>query len=388
MDQDLADLVPIFVEEARDRLDRLATLVPRVDEGGDAVTEAKRELHTLKGAGRMLRVAAFAELCHAAEEYLLSGGAGKAGPLTHAVDRMIEMVAAVAGGRVPEPDGELLALLAVVGEDEEKVDGADSVDEVDAEEEAAAGPEPEEGRRSEEAVVVGGAGAQPAAEAAEPAAVAAPAVGSGDVRVEAAAVDRVADQATQMRIMALASKRVTERVYELARLAEDGIHEDKPIQVLAVLATMLRRVAVDLEGGQQRMTRAAESQLDQVLTLQVQPVRPFLLSLARHARELARSLGWDYRPIAGGDFGQPFGAFHFQPACVGHDTVKDGELCYRASQLSPLCSEELLYPGVANLRKRDPQISLSHPMRGCQGPAGPEQSGAKIRHRINREAAS
>lgn len=287
MDQDLADLVPIFVEEARDRLDRLATLVPRVDEGGDAVTEAKRELHTLKGAGRMLRVAAFAELCHAAEEYLLSGGAGKAGPLTHAVDRMTEMVAAVAGGRVPEPDGELLALLAVGGEEEEKVDGVDSVD---PEEEAAAGPGAEkEGRHSEEAVVgVGAVVPQPAAEAPEPAA-AAPA--GGDVRVEAAAVDRVADQATQMRIMALASKRVTERVYELARLAEDGIHEDKPIQVLAVLATMLRRVAVDLEGGQQRMTRAAESQLDQVLTLQVQPVRPFLLSLARHARELARSLG-------------------------------------------------------------------------------------------------
>jgi chemotaxis protein histidine kinase CheA len=60
--------------------------------------------------------------------------------------------------------------------------------------------------------------------------------------------------------------------------------------VLAVLSTMLRRVAVELEGGQRRLIRSAEDQLDQMLSLQLQPLRGPLLSLARYARELARSL--------------------------------------------------------------------------------------------------
>ena len=70
MDPEFVDLIPLFAEEARDRLERLATSVPHLDADPAAVVEAKRELHTLKGAGRMLRLGAFAELCHAAEEVL------------------------------------------------------------------------------------------------------------------------------------------------------------------------------------------------------------------------------------------------------------------------------------------------------------------------------
>ena len=58
MDAEFADLIPLFVEEARDRLERLATCVPRLEVDPQCVVEAKRELHTLKGAGRMMRIGA------------------------------------------------------------------------------------------------------------------------------------------------------------------------------------------------------------------------------------------------------------------------------------------------------------------------------------------
>jgi chemotaxis protein histidine kinase CheA len=54
---------------------------------------------------------------------------------------------------------------------------------------------------------------------------------------------------------------------------------------------MLRRVAVELEGGQGRLIRASEEQLDRMLALQLQPLRGSLHLLARYARELGRSLG-------------------------------------------------------------------------------------------------
>ena len=76
MDAEFADLIPLFVEEARDRLERLATCVPRLEGDPQSVVEAKRELHTLKGAGRMMRIGALAELCHAAEEVLQAARPG------------------------------------------------------------------------------------------------------------------------------------------------------------------------------------------------------------------------------------------------------------------------------------------------------------------------
>jgi chemotaxis protein histidine kinase CheA len=112
-----------------------------------------------------------------------------------------------------------------------------------------------------------------------------------DIRVDTSSLDAVAERATQVRIMALAGRQVVERIYELARLAEEGLHEPQPTQVLAVLSTMLRRVAVELEGGQRRLIRASEEQLDKMLSLQLQPLRGSMISLARHARELARTLG-------------------------------------------------------------------------------------------------
>ncbi|HKV09965.1 MAG TPA: response regulator, partial [Thermoanaerobaculia bacterium] len=130
----------------------------------------------------------------------------------------------------------------------------------------------------------------PAAPAPVPPGKGAVPVTAGDVRVDAAALDAVAERATQVRIMAVAGRQVTDRIYDLARLAEEGLHEPQPKQVLAVLSTMLRRVAVELEGGQRRLIRSAEEQLEKMLSLQLQPLRGFLLSYARYARELARTL--------------------------------------------------------------------------------------------------
>ena len=277
MDPEFADLVPLFVEEARDRIERLATFLPQIEADAQAVVEVKRELHTLKGAGRMLRLAALAELCHTAEEILQVHPAGTIGLLMRVVDHLSSMVEAVSGGKEPEHDAGLSALLAgalATAAPEAPAPAAPA---------PAPAPEPAPPPLEEKAE---------APEPAEPARSSSPTKGfGGDVRVDTAALDAVAERATQVRIMALGGRQVTERIYELARLAEDGLHEPQPTQVLAVLSTMLRRVAVELEGSQRRLIRSAEEQLERMLALQLQPMRGSMLLLARYARELARSLG-------------------------------------------------------------------------------------------------
>ncbi len=278
MDPEFADLVPLFAEEARDRLERLATYVPRLGSDSQAMVEAKRELHTLKGAVRMLRLGPLAELCHAAEEVLHTAPPGMVALLTRVVDELSALVEAVSRGEEPQGDPELLALLAAPAPAAPPSDLA------------ATAPDP--------AAPPSDLMAPPSYLAAPPFDLAVPAPAAAavsrpaaDIRVDAAALDAVAERATQVRIMALSSRPVVERIYELARLAEEGVREPQPTQVLAVLATMLRRVAVELEGGQRRLLRSAEEQLDTMLSLQLQPLRGPLQSLARYARDLARSLG-------------------------------------------------------------------------------------------------
>ena len=289
MDAEFADLIPLFVEEARDRLERLASSVPRLEADPQSVVEAKRELHTLKGAGRMMRIGALAELCHAAEEVLHAARPGMIPLLTRVVDELSSLVESVAHGTEPPVDAELVALLhasltAVVEAAPVPVI-AEPPPVVEETPKPEPPPLPEPEIKPEPA---------PAPAEAQPAAAqstkTAPSTASGDVRVDVAALDAVAERATQVRIMAVAGRQVVDRIYDLARLAEDGLHEPQPTQVLAVLATMLRRVAVELEGGQRRLIRSAEEQLEKMLSLQLQPMRGFLLSFARYARELARSL--------------------------------------------------------------------------------------------------
>ena len=119
LDPELQELIPLFIDEVRDRLERLATLVPRLPEDEDARTQVKRELHTVKGAARMLQLGEIAELCHASEE-LVDAGPGRAGGLlTRVVDRLSAMIDTVASGVQPESDPELLQLVIAAHEEPE-----------------------------------------------------------------------------------------------------------------------------------------------------------------------------------------------------------------------------------------------------------------------------
>ncbi len=287
MDAEFADLVPLFVEEARDRLERLATSIPRLESDPQSAVEARRELHTLKGAGRMMRIAALAELCHAAEEVLHGTRSGVAPLLTRVVDELTSLVEAVSRGEEPTVDAELVQQLQALAAGDSPAPAAPPPPKPDV---VPAPPKPDVGAGLVPARAEG-AGTSPAPTKTGPSGPTKPAApAAADVRVDAAALDAVAERATQVRIMAIAGRQVSDRIYDLARLAEEGLHEPSPKQVLAVLATMLRRVGVELEGGQRRLIRAAEEQLETMLSLQLQPLRGFLLSFARHARELARSL--------------------------------------------------------------------------------------------------
>ncbi|HVT58782.1 MAG TPA: response regulator [Thermoanaerobaculia bacterium] len=284
MDAEFADLVPLFVEESRERLEKLALRVPRLAlaaQAAPALAEAKRELHTLKGAGRMMRLAGFAELCHAAEELLQAARPGALATvgmiplLTRVADALAAMVDEVARGAADPPaDPELLAILAL------SLPPAGAAAPAPAVAPEPAGADPSAAGASNQ---IAGA----AERSLRPGPVPAGAVGA---RVDTQALDAVAERATEVRIMALAARQAVVRLDELARLAEHGMREPQPAQLLAVLAAMLRRMAVDLERGQRRLIRAADEQLEQMLALQLQPLRGSLLALARYARELARSL--------------------------------------------------------------------------------------------------
>ncbi len=115
--------------------------------------------------------------------------------------------------------------------------------------------------------------------------------GREEIRVTTELVDDLADRGARLRVVAVAAEGLANRVFRLAALAERGVGERAPRQVLATLATSLRQVAMELEGGQRILRRLTERQLDALLHLQVQPLTPFLKSLAGHARELADALG-------------------------------------------------------------------------------------------------
>ncbi len=275
MDPEFADLVPLFAEEARDRLARLSATLSRLDDDRGALAEARRELHTLKGAGRMLQIGPLSELCHAAEELLAEPQPGLGRRLVRVADRLSAMVEEVAAGGEPTRDEPLLALLA----------GASLPELFEA-------PTP-----VPPAALTGadlGAPSAPSAPVAPPSAVApapAPERRAAELRLDASALDALAERATQVRLLALGVRPVVDRLYELAQLAEGGMREPQPMQVLAGLATMLRRLGVEVEGRERRLSRTADEQIDRIVALQLQPLRDKLQSLARSGRELGRSLG-------------------------------------------------------------------------------------------------
>ncbi len=232
------DLLPLFAAEARERLERVGEALPEAQGDPERCRLARRELHALKGASRMMGLGEIADLCHRAEEALAdpsSRGVAEAGELLDDLIAMIEGVSA--------QDGE--------GD-------------------------------SSGAAATGGAGtAQPRGRDGA----------TRDLRVGTHALDGLADRAARLRIQALALGIAVDRCQQLALFAQEGLHDPDPRTALATLSTSLERLGLDLDAAHRGVQRLADRQLDVLLGLQVQPLRPFLDGLARHARELARSLG-------------------------------------------------------------------------------------------------
>ena len=114
--------------------------------------------------------------------------------------------------------------------------------------------------------------------------------GRDELRVASDIIDDLADRGARLRVVSVAAEGMVDRFFRLAALAEGGVSERDPRQVLATLAISLRQVAMEFEGGQRTFRRLSDRQLETLLRLQVQPLKPFLRNLAGHARELAMSL--------------------------------------------------------------------------------------------------
>ncbi|MEO8198185.1 MAG: response regulator [Thermoanaerobaculia bacterium] len=279
MDDELLELVPVFIAEARERLQRLADLVPAMARDPDALVEIKRELHTLKGAGRMMAIAPFAELCHATEEVVISRPPDLPGLLLAAHDALAAMVESVEGGEPVAPATELLA------EFERARAAAEAPAETYSRQASAGTPPSPESPRDPVAERRAGADRRAGGERrlAEES--------SDNAGLLASGLDAFAERAVRVRAAAVVTGRLLGRLEELANLAEDGVRDSQPAQALAVVAASLRQAVLEAGALETRLARTGEEQIEAVLALQIAPIKSTLRSLARYARELARRLG-------------------------------------------------------------------------------------------------
>jgi len=248
---DFDDLIPLFLDEAEDRLERLAELAPRVTEDDEAAAVVRRELHALKGASRMMGLVEMSDLCHDAETLVEKGGSEVAVSLVAAIDGLAGLLAQRRQAAVPEL-------------------GSATTD---------------------AAPLASRTGSRTPSDQTQ-------------MRVGATVLDRLADRASRMRVLAVAAGGVKDRIFELSRLAERGMADESPEQVLATLASLLRRAAFELEGGERRLSRLVDRQLNALIGLQLQPLKPFLIAVGRHARDLAHSLGKEVEVVISADGGQ------------------------------------------------------------------------------------
>ena len=244
MRADLDDLLPLFLEEAGSRLDRLAILIPQTDVDAAAAVQMRRELHALKGASRLMGLTEVADLCHQAEDCMVSERDTTPDDLRALVNRVVEIV-----------DG-----LQVITATSSSATSEDS------------------DSRPAERVIRGG---------------------SGELRVATEVVDALAERSARMRIAARSSSAPIRRIFELATLAERA-HVEGSTEVLTHLGASLRRAALELENSTNALHLLSEEQLDTALKLQVQPLRPFLRTLARHTRDVAQSLDKDVEVTTSG----------------------------------------------------------------------------------------
>jgi chemotaxis protein histidine kinase CheA len=231
------ELLSLFIEEAGSRLERIENDTWLTEKDSQSPVEIRRELHALKGATRMMGLSKLADLCHRAEDIL---------------DQEDE---------IARPGFEL-----ILGELRDAFEGVAVPEQSGASRAGRAGG-------SERPPGQAGAGKQER------------------MRVPEAVIDELADRGARLRVVASGAEGLAHRIFRLAALAERGVGERSPEQVLATLATSLRQVGMELESGQRTLRRLTDRHLDALLALQVQPFRPFLKILARHARELAESLG-------------------------------------------------------------------------------------------------
>jgi len=226
----------LFLEEAGDRVERLEDLAASPSEDEAAWTQLRRELHALKGASRMMGLKGMAELCHRVEDLV---DPESPGPRSDLENRLTEI---------------RMSLQALS-------EGGAERDETAADTGGEKPRPPDRRRKTRE-----------------------------EMRVASEVVDDLAERGARLRVLAVAAEGIADRVFRLATLAERGVGERAPRQVLATLATSLRQVGMELEGGQRILRRLTDRQLDAILHLQVQPLKPFLRGLADHARDLAASL--------------------------------------------------------------------------------------------------
>ncbi|MGD8439121.1 MAG: response regulator [Holophagae bacterium] len=243
---ELDDLLPLFLDEAGARLDRLDALFEEAPNEPGAAVQVRRELHALKGASRLMDLTPVAELCHRAEDCIASDDAAgfhEARKLAAEVRDIVDDLRQRLVGAVPPTIG---------------VSGNN----------AAPGP-----------LIRGG---------------------SGELRVATTVVDVLAERSARMRVAARSAAATVQRLLVLSPEAERARAERPADEILFELAAALRRAAVELETTVKNLLRLSEDQLDATLRLQVQPLRPFLMTLARHTHELARSLGKEVRVTTSG----------------------------------------------------------------------------------------
>lgn len=234
---ELGDLLPLFLEEAGARLERLSGLLFRAGDDPGAAVQARRELHAVKGAARMMGLDEVAELCHRTEDCLVGEEGADLEAARELGERLAEVVDDLrdeAGAAGPAPSG---------------------------------APRPRGRRRGSE--IRGG---------------------SGEMRVANRIVDGLAERSTRLRLSAAATGALAGRLFELARGAGRAGGDGESRRALAELAISLQQAALELESLGRSAGELSEQQLDALLRLQVQPLRPFLRTLARHTRDLARSL--------------------------------------------------------------------------------------------------
>lgn len=247
MRSDLDDLLPLFLEEAGSRLDRLGALLPEAIDDPGAAVQVRREIHALKGAGRLMGLSRVADLCHQAEDCMLTEGAEGIEGARSIVDQVAEIVERLRGNTL-KPRAH---------------DPSDTAD-----------------RTTSDTVIRGG---------------------SGELRVATEIIDGLAERSVRMRLASRSGAGPVQRLFELATIAERS-HAEGSVGELADFGASLRHAALTLENSSKTLHRLSEEQLDAALKLQVQPLRPFLRTLARHTRELAHSLGKDVEvTTSGGD---------------------------------------------------------------------------------------